>query len=68
MDSCGRHGIGPEKWRYRKLGIWQIPHDDKTGGLKGSLQHLLNVFIIGAYKADFVRWRQFKQNKALFRF
>jgi hypothetical protein len=39
-----------------------------TGGLNGSVQHFLKVSEIVVYKADFTRWRQFKQNKALFRF
>ena len=54
--------LWPKAARGRK------PHSDKPGGLNGSLQHPLNVFVIGVYKADFVRGRQFKRNKALFRF
>jgi hypothetical protein len=40
---------------------------DKRGGLNKSMQHLLKVFILRRYEAEFVRWHQFKQNNALFR-
>jgi hypothetical protein len=41
---------------------------DKRGGLNGSMQHLVEVFVVTVCEADLVRERQFKQNKALFRF
>jgi hypothetical protein len=41
---------------------------DKRGGLSGSMQHLLEVFVAKVCEVDFVRERQFKQNKVLFKF
>jgi hypothetical protein len=31
------------------------PRPVKSGGLNGSMQHLLEVFVVGVYEADFVR-------------
>jgi hypothetical protein len=49
-------------------GLGNFPPPGNADGLNGSMQHLLNVFIVGEYKADFVHAGQFKLKKALFRF
>ena len=36
--------IGPDKRDSRHVGIERKPDDDKPGGLKGSMQHLLAVY------------------------
>jgi hypothetical protein len=37
--------IGPEKRDYRQLENRQFPHSEKPGGLKGSMQHWLAVYL-----------------------
>ena len=41
---------------------------DQSGGLNGSMQQLLEVFVVRVCEADFVHERGFKRNTALFRF
>jgi hypothetical protein len=51
-----------------RMGFAGFPHDDKAGGLNGSLQHLPNFLIVAIYQVEFVHAGRFKQIKALLRF
>jgi hypothetical protein len=46
-----------ELFAVRVLAREHWPSPDKPGGLNGSMQHLLEVFLLGVYEADFVRER-----------
>jgi hypothetical protein len=43
--SSGAGEVGPDKTAFSSTGNPDFPHSDKTGGLKGSMQHLLKAFL-----------------------
>jgi len=52
----------------RNLGIWKIPVSEKAGGLKGSTQHLLKVYLNKFKRLILYTGINSNKTKALYRF
>jgi len=60
--------IPPEKRGYQKLACDSKPHSEKRGGLNGSMQHLLKIFLYASRRLNSLTGTNSNKTKALFRF